>query len=334
MKPKISIIVPVYNVENYIDDCIKSIINQEFKNFELIIINDGSSDNSGDICDRYALIDNRIRVIHKKNEGASKARNLGIKISKGDYIAFVDSDDTINEKMYDIMYNLAISSKCEVVVCGYKEINYKLGIENKFINPLYGRKKLQGEDIKKRLQELLCENKILGYPSLCNKLYKKDYITKNKLEINENIKIAEDLCFNVIIMLGINEVVAINEPLYEYRRVNENSIMNSSNNLYLKFEAREVMLNIFKELEISKSVYKKCLGYESSTTVTSYIGLIKEVFLSNKKLNEKILMFNRLLNEKYFLNAINNVDYKYLTFKTSSMTRLIKIYLAIIGKKV
>ena len=93
----ISIIVPVYNVEKYLNRCLDSIINQSFINFELILINDGSTDKSGKICDKYAQIDKRVRVIHKKNEGVSLTRNLGINIAKGDYITFIDSDDWIEQ---------------------------------------------------------------------------------------------------------------------------------------------------------------------------------------------------------------------------------------------
>ena len=117
MDCKISIIVPVYKVERYLENCIESIINQTFKDFELILVDDGSPDRCGLICDNYAKKDERIKVIHKKNEGLSAARNSGIQIAKGEYIAFVDSDDCINKNMYETLYDTAIENKSDIVVC-------------------------------------------------------------------------------------------------------------------------------------------------------------------------------------------------------------------------
>ncbi|MEH7309214.1 glycosyltransferase, partial [Neobacillus drentensis] len=119
----ISIIVPIYNVEQFLPNCIDSILIQSFTDFELILVNDGSTDRSGEICDLYARMDNRIKVIHKPNGGVSSARNKGIDISKGNYIAFVDPDDTIEPKMYDVLLQSALRYKADIVVCPYKAIN-------------------------------------------------------------------------------------------------------------------------------------------------------------------------------------------------------------------
>ena len=105
MEKLISVIVPVYNVEEYVEKCVLSIINQTYKNLEIILVDDGSTDNSGKICDEIAIKDNRIKVIHKKNGGLSDARNVGIDIAKGDYLGFVDSDDYIDPDMYSILLN-------------------------------------------------------------------------------------------------------------------------------------------------------------------------------------------------------------------------------------
>ena len=99
--PKLSIIVPVYNVDKYLERCIRSILNQTYENFEIILVNDGSTDNSGIICENYSKVDSRIRVIHKKNEGVSSARNIGVDNAKGKYIGFIDPDDYINKYMYE-----------------------------------------------------------------------------------------------------------------------------------------------------------------------------------------------------------------------------------------
>ena len=118
----ISIIIPVYNVEKYLAKCLDSVLNQTYKNLEIILVDDGSKDNSGAICDEYAKRDNRIIVVHQKNSGVSKARNLGMSMATGDYIGFIDSDDTIEANMYEVLLKNAIESGAEISYCGLKQI--------------------------------------------------------------------------------------------------------------------------------------------------------------------------------------------------------------------
>ena len=260
MNPKISIIVPVYKVEKYLHECINSILEQTFKEFELILIDDGSPDNSGKICDEYAQKDKRIKVIHKKNGGPSSARNMGIKISKGEYIGFVDSDDTIEIDMYEKMYNIGVKRNAEIVVSGYVELNSFTGSIQQALTPLGNKKFIEGNEIKESLESLLSQNKILGYASMCNKLYKRSYIINNNLLINEKIKIAEDFCFNLVAISGATRICAINEPLYKYRRINSESIMNKKEgSFYLRLEARKELLNTLKIINVNHDVYIKCI---------------------------------------------------------------------------
>lgn len=126
--PKISIIVPVYNVEDYLENCIDSILNQTFKDFELILVNDGSTDKSLEICEHYKDIDDRVCIIDKKNGGLSSARNAGLNIAKGEYIGFVDSDDYIHPQMYEILYNQIVKNQADISICNYEEVyNYDEG---------------------------------------------------------------------------------------------------------------------------------------------------------------------------------------------------------------
>lgn len=116
MKDLISVIIPVYNVEKYIDNCLESIINQTYKNLEIILVDDGSTDNSGKICDDYALKDSRIKVIHKNNGGLSDARNKGLDVATGDFVSFIDSDDTIALDMYEVLHNRLLEDKTDIAV--------------------------------------------------------------------------------------------------------------------------------------------------------------------------------------------------------------------------
>ena len=121
----VSVIVPVYNVESYVAKCIESIVNQTFKDLDIILVDDGSRDSSGSICDRFAEKDKRIRVVHKENGGLSSARNAGLDIAIGDYIVFVDSDDYINQKMVETLYSAIIENNADLSICNYIHVNEK-----------------------------------------------------------------------------------------------------------------------------------------------------------------------------------------------------------------
>lgn len=126
----LSVIVPVYNVEKYVEKCIKSIISQTYSNLEIILVDDGSTDKSGEICDEYAKKDNRIKVIHKENQGQSIARNVGMTLATGEFIAFVDSDDSLIENMYEVLLGLIITTNADIVSCGVNLVDEEHHIIN------------------------------------------------------------------------------------------------------------------------------------------------------------------------------------------------------------
>ena len=169
MNPILSIIVPVYNVEIYLERCIKSILNQSFKEFELILINDGSTDKSRDICDKYSKLDTRIIVVHQKNLGVSAARNTGLDIARGKYIGFVDADDFIHYSMYKIMIDVIKNTSSDMVVCDYIKVDETYKESEKEIE------KVDVESFDKN--EVLNKLFIKGAfeVMLWNKVYKKSY---------------------------------------------------------------------------------------------------------------------------------------------------------------
>ncbi|NST07596.1 glycosyltransferase, partial [Enterococcus faecalis] len=120
--PKISIIVPVYNVEKYLEKCVRSILAQTFTDFELILVDDGSPDSSGAMCDQFAEQDQRVKVIHKENGGLSDARNAGIEIATGEYLGFVDSDDYIADDMYELLYTNIVKEDADLSICGIYDV--------------------------------------------------------------------------------------------------------------------------------------------------------------------------------------------------------------------
>lgn len=232
---KISIIVPVYNVEQYVGECIESILNQSFKNIELILINDGSKDNSGFICDEYAKKDNRIKVIHKKNEGVSIARNIGIKNASGEYIAFVDSDDLVDKEIYTTMLQVIEETGSDLVMCRYKKI-YNDGKKELALEPLR-----EGLYDKEQIFNNLILDMIGNDPSDMSKplimgsiwrcLYKKEIIDKYKIEF-PIIKIAEDMLFHLYYLVACKKVYVVEQALYYYRYNELSATKNYINNLW------------------------------------------------------------------------------------------------------
>ena len=177
----ISVIIPVYNVENYLEECIESILRQSYMDLEIILVDDESTDNSGNICDLYSKKDNRIKVIHKKNGGLSSARNVGLKIAKGDYISFVDSDDFLSDKnVYSEMLEIIEKEKSDLVhgdaIKYYSE--YKKG----YFNNLKNRVDFNGPIDSEKLFLMYLDNNIIFKPLWLN-LYRKEFLEANKLYI-------------------------------------------------------------------------------------------------------------------------------------------------------
>ena len=179
-KPLISIIIPVYKVEKYLEKCIKSVLSQTYKNLQIILVDDGSPDNCGNICDDYARVDNRIEVIHKANGGLSDARNVGLKAARGEYIGFVDSDDYVSNEMFENLYNTLISNDVDVSIC-----NFYIVIDNKNIikNADNGVKIYNKLEILKEILLDNTEGTVIDYISLISDRY--DYIDKKYKELKK-----------------------------------------------------------------------------------------------------------------------------------------------------
>ncbi|WML51605.1 glycosyltransferase family 2 protein [Neobacillus sp. PS3-12] len=214
----VSVVVPVYNAGKRLNKCITSILNQNYREFELILVNDGSTDNSLDICKKYERKDNRIKVINKKNEGSILTRRKGVESAISNYIMFVDADDWIDERTIEILYNEALESKAEVTVCNiYKVIGNSAFIKRENINKYFnGNKIYQEEEIKNHLVTAYFH----GHPfpsSLCAKLYRKELLNSSGKYLDRIKFLGDDLFYNIEILLKANRVKVINKPLYFYR---------------------------------------------------------------------------------------------------------------------
>ena len=204
----VSIIVPVYNSYRFLSKCLNSIIKQTYADLDIVIIDDGSTDKSGDICDRFAKKDKRIRVFHKENEGVSVARNLGINKARGEYIVFVDSDDWLSFNAIEIMLSDILSTETDLVVCNYVFVTLFKNV--KTINPI----KIQQYDIRKKEDLSLFFNSSFSWRGPCSKIYKKSIIDEHGILFREGIKYGEDTIFNLNYLMFANKVVYQNKNIY------------------------------------------------------------------------------------------------------------------------
>lgn len=205
-KPKISVIIPAYNIEQYLERCLESVSNQTYKNLQVIIIDDGSTDGTGRIAELFSQKDGRFEVIHKKNGGVSAARKSGLDIADGEYIGFVDGDDCIEAEMYQKLMNLSEEYKADIAHCGYQMVFPDR------VDMYHGTEKLKIQDTYTGVRDLL-EGELVE-PGLGNKLYSRELF--DGIEYNEDIVINEDLLLNFYLFHRSGKSVFYDYPFYHY----------------------------------------------------------------------------------------------------------------------
>ncbi len=242
MKKKVSVIVPVYNVEDYLEKCLDSIMNQTLKDIEIIIVNDGSPDNSQVIIDEYKKKDKRIVSIVKENGGVGSARNLGLKKASGEYIAYIDSDDWIELDMLEKMYDRAKKTDSDIIICGYKNI-YPSRVEDTLIND----KIIMSTESRKN-------SRLFNPIGTWCKLYKRKFLLESDVLFTTDKVWYEDLSYTVKLLALTDKIDYVNLPLYNYL-IRENSIMNSSK--ILKNLDLLISFNDIIDFFVGKSLYNK-----------------------------------------------------------------------------
>ena len=215
--PQISVIVPVYNVEKYLAECVDSVLSQTFTDFELLLIDDGSKDGSGAICDEYAAKDSRVRVFHKENGGVSSARNLGLDNANGEWIVFVDADDWLELTMLEKMCHVAVEHNADCVYC-----DFNMAFENKIV-------RYKSASYSDNKTNFIKKYIATGWTCLWNILTKKDLYNKHSLYFPTQICYCEDFWLSVRLFHYANRVSYVEKPLYNYNRMNETSIMHKLN---------------------------------------------------------------------------------------------------------
>lgn len=257
----ISIIVPVYNVENYLADCINSILQQTYKHFELILVDDGSSDRSGKICDQMAKADDRLQIFHKENGGLSDARNFGMKHAKGDYITFIDSDDTISSNCIEVLILSALKNNADIVQCQFT-------LQKEKLNTGTGRIHCYNNDTG--LKQILTIGQI--NVNAWGKLYKKDLFENIEFPYG---RINEDSCTIYKTVYKSGKIICIERSLY-WHRMREGSIMHTA------FSARNLeVLNVANEirdfLSSQEPIYRNEINYYEYRTA---LGVLNFLFSS------------------------------------------------------
>lgn len=299
MHPKISFIIPIYNVETYIKHCLESVVNQTLKEVEIILVNDGTEDNSIKNIREYIGNDSRIKLINKQNGGVSSARNRALDEAKGEYILFVDSDDYIENNMAEVMYNCAISNKVDIVMCGYNRIDNDK--KTSISPPIKSNIIYSNKEIKNIIS--YGDNSTIWY--VWRNLYKREIIEKNNIRFNESVKIGEDSCFNLNTFLSSNSIISINKFLYNYRK-NNNSLTQGK---YNKDLGNSIIsqyiekLSIYNKYNLHEDTYKSL--YLSFIT-HSMNTMINNIYNSNSE--NKIKEIKELRNGELIKNAINNIS--------------------------
>lgn len=276
----ISIIVPVYNNKNYVERCVNSILKQTYSNIEIILVDDGSTDGSAEICNELSVKNEKVIMIHKKNGGVSSARNTGINICKGEYIGFVDSDDYVEEDMYELLFRCMKKFDAEISFCSIKEV------ENKGTEQLIDR-------------ESLIWQKYPGGGFIWNCLYKKDIIDKFDIRFDENLNYGEDMVFilKYITNMNYNKVAYVNKLLYHYK-INDSSV----SNFRCDYEKRDKnILSWMESVDISYSIlikFKKSLKKELDTR---YVDHCLGLFLHNRNITckDKIISKAKIFKDSF-----------------------------------
>jgi glycosyltransferase involved in cell wall biosynthesis len=324
---KVSVVVPIYNAGRKLDKCIKSILDQTFKDFELVLVNDGSTDSSLDICKEYEKKDSRVILINKKNEGCIAARRCGIEESNSDYVMFVDADDWIDKNTIDILYTESIKNNVDITVCNtYKVLGNGTLFKKKNQSWYFNEDKVYNKD---QIKNELIVAYFHGHPfpaSLVAKLYKKELLLNNGKYLKRVKFLGEDLYYNLEIFLQADTVKVIKSPLYYYR-------VGGTTSKYMSYMFDDMINGYYIQKEVIDEYYQdsraKRYNGISVMLLNTFKTCLQNLFSSKLSKMEIVKLLREytsndavvgcLSNEgciKYFpsdyLNAIKNKDVEYL----------------------
>lgn len=252
----ISVIVPIYNVKRYLRQCVESICHQTYTDLEVILVDDGSSDGSSEICDEYQKIDDRVVVLHQKNKGIVSARKAGIQVAHGQYIAYVDGDDWIERDMFEKLYGKIAGSGADIVMCGHFNDTGDVSKEayHDFRGGCYG---------KKQLAETIYPEMITGraffdwkvYPALWDKLFKRESIMPYQMEVDERLKMGEDAACTYPALLNADSIYILHECLYHYRQTTVSMVKNIQDYTIEKMQFQTLYQSVSQRFGRDKDIF-------------------------------------------------------------------------------
>ena len=320
-KYKISIIVPVYNVEKYIRQCLDSIINQTYKNIEILLIDDGSVDNSGKICDEYAKNDKRIKVFHQKNSGVSRARNKGLDNITGDYVMFVDSDDWLELNACEILIKILKKHHVQFLIFNlYKEYNNRIVKMKEYNIPKSDNllvKKIQAKILAPSIK--IDDFSIGQIGFACTKIISSKLFKTNRFPFENKKAVYEDVLLYYNLFENVDKVLVCNEYLYHYR------ILNTSATRGYNADFPQISDEFNKQILLLKDKHKNDKYYFQSVYVRNLFNLttVLNLFINNfdtrNSFKVRKKMLKEMLKKDYYKNSIANI-------KAYNLNKKLKIY--------
>lgn len=329
MKELISVIIPVYNTKKYINRCVDSVIDQIYKNIEILIIDDGSTDGSEKLCDEYLNKDSRIMVIHKKNEGQGVARNVGMDLANGSIIAFVDSDDWIETTYLLDLYSKMHEDNLDCVICSYKYVDEE-GIDLAYTVYDLPYVNIEAQEC---LRFFLKNSGIEGY--VWNKLWKKDLLIKNNIEFPNKLKY-EDIVFTFKALSICPNIGFVNKKIYNYRQRDSSTVHK------LCYQNVCDYLTVVSEIyEFAANLHMSCEGkyYKEFRYITTTYGFIRQINKYDDLDKKKII---KLLSIEIQSSDIINMLYYLLNSNFGLRDKcigllkiiLIKLFFLLRGRKI
>lgn len=303
MNPKLSIIIPMYNAESHLHRCLDSILKQTFEDFEVILVNDGSKDNTENLCDEYAQLDNRVKAVHKLNGGTSCARNEGIKIASGEYIGFVDSDDWLEPEMYQVMYTKAVKHDVDLVISDYTRV-FEDHSSFEVRQPIRGGYYDKSDMIKGYFPCLLMRGDIDYPPTISNWacLFRKSLLAENDIWYDTETKYNEDFMFGAKAAYNSKSLYHLkNNPNYNFY-----CNVNSTTGVY-NSDKWDINLHVFRQ---AKAYFGNTPEYDFSHQLKTAIiffsfNAVNEVAKSNDGFKKRYSDIKAILKHEYLREAFS-----------------------------
>ena len=329
MEPLISIIVPVYNCETFLSQCVNSLLEQTYPHIEIILVNDGSKDNSGNICEALAFNNSKVNVIHQVNNGAAKARQTGVLHARGEYVVFIDADDWVETDYIESLVSIALKHKCDIVISTYKSYT-----EDKYItNPQYFNLGFYDEEMLKKYiyPSMLSAKPFFKFgimPSMCGKLFRIDVAKDNLKTLENEIFFGEDGCFVYSVLLDCKSIYITEYSGYIYRN-NPNSVTHTFNSKIMEDNLK--LKNFYLELICKKK-------WNIDNQLDEYLTYLCDFTITSALLSSnppKVKELKEYINYLYPKNISKNKKFNQMTFKRrfkfflirTKMLNLLKVYL-------